>query len=89
MRAQCVAPLKSSKPLSRNNTHDTPQVTDQFSDTVRAVSGGFFLSMFVVFALSMFGIRVPGFFSSGESGRRLGWAALRWAGLGCAGLGCV
>lgn len=44
---------------------DIIKVTDQFTDTVRAVSGGFFLSMLVVFALSMFGIRMPGIFTSG------------------------
>ncbi|KAI8471765.1 MAG: hypothetical protein J3K34DRAFT_458155 [Monoraphidium minutum] len=41
------------------------RVTDQFSDTVRAVSGGFFISMAAVFALSLVGVRMPFLFASG------------------------
>ncbi|GBF97571.1 hypothetical protein Rsub_10172 [Raphidocelis subcapitata] len=41
------------------------QVTDSFSDTVRAVTGGFFISMLVVFALAAFGVKLPGLFSAG------------------------
>lgn len=50
-------------------------MTDQFSDAVRAVSGGFFLTMLVVLVMGMFGVRMPSLLSSGgcELGR-FGWA---------------
>ena len=40
-------------------------MTGQFSDTVRAVSGGFFLTMLVVLVMGMFGIQMPSLLSSG------------------------
>jgi hypothetical protein len=42
-----------------------PQVTDQFADTVRAVSAGFFLTMLVGLLLSFVGVKIPGLFSGG------------------------
>lgn len=41
------------------------RVTDQFSDAVRAVTGGFFLTMMATFLLQLVGVRLPGLFASG------------------------
>lgn len=41
------------------------KITDQFADSVRAVSGGFFLVMAVTFLLSLVGVRLPPLMASG------------------------
>jgi uncharacterized YccA/Bax inhibitor family protein len=41
-------------------------LTDKFADTVRAVTGGYFIAMLLLLVLNMFGMRMPGLLSSGE-----------------------
>lgn len=40
-------------------------VTDRFADTVRSVSGGFFVAVAATFLLSLVGVRLPSAFASG------------------------
>lgn len=40
-------------------------ITDRFADTVRAVTGGYFVAIMLVFLGSLVGLRLPGLFSGG------------------------
>lgn len=42
------------------------RVTDRFRDSVMAVTGGYFVSMMLLWLLSMFGLRLPGLFAAGR-----------------------
>ena len=43
-------------------------LTDRFADTVRAVTGGYFIAMLLLLVLNMFGMRMPGLLTSGGNG---------------------
>jgi uncharacterized YccA/Bax inhibitor family protein len=45
------------------------RVTDKFMDTVKAVTGGYFVAIMLTFLGSMVGLRLPGLFSGGASCR--------------------
>lgn len=59
------------------------QVTDRFADTVRAVTGGYFVAILLVFLGSLVGLKLPGLFSGGPLGIGISLVA---AGLAAANL---
>lgn len=41
------------------------QITDKFADTVRAVTGGYFVAMLLIFLGGMVGLKLPGLLTGG------------------------
>lgn len=59
------------------------QVTDRFADTVRAVTGGYFIAIVLAFLGSLVGLKLPGLFSGGPLAIGISFVA---AGLAAANL---